>query len=165
MGFPSDRVVKNPPCHCRRHRFHPWVGRFPWGSKRQPAPVFLPGKFHGHKSLVGYSPWGHKESEMTKHYQHVQIKSAGIFTNITSTRLDSHYPAAPCGSCWLFLWSPCGPGTRSEWREWPRCRCRWMWVGWWPWRLRAISEAVRCFCPPGFWVESCTDFWTEFHLK
>ena len=25
-------------------------------------PVFLPGKFHGHRSLVGYSPWGHKES-------------------------------------------------------------------------------------------------------
>ena len=29
-------------------------------------PVFLPGKSHGQKSLVGYSPWGHKESNMTE---------------------------------------------------------------------------------------------------
>ena len=32
----------------------------------QPTPVFLPGKFHGQRSLVGYSPWGHKESDMTE---------------------------------------------------------------------------------------------------
>ena len=31
------------------------------------TPVFLPGKFHGQKSLAGYSPWGHKELDMTKH--------------------------------------------------------------------------------------------------
>ena len=34
-------------------------------EKLQPAPEFWPGKFHGQKSLVGYSPWGHKESAMT----------------------------------------------------------------------------------------------------
>ena len=28
--------------------------------------VFLPGEFHGQRSLVGYSPWGHKESDMTE---------------------------------------------------------------------------------------------------
>ena len=32
----------------------------------QPTPVFLPGKFHGQRSLAGYSPWGHKESDMTE---------------------------------------------------------------------------------------------------
>ena len=32
----------------------------------QPTPVLLPGKFHGWRSLVGYSPWGHKESDMTE---------------------------------------------------------------------------------------------------
>ena len=31
----------------------------------QPTPVSLPGKFHGQRSLVGYSQWGHKESDMT----------------------------------------------------------------------------------------------------
>ena len=35
-------------------------GRLPWRRKRQPTPVFLPGKFHGQRSLVGYSPQGHK---------------------------------------------------------------------------------------------------------
>ena len=33
-----------------------------WRRKRQPTPVLLPEKFHGQRSLVGYSPWGHKES-------------------------------------------------------------------------------------------------------
>ena len=38
----------------------------PWRREWQPAPVFLPGKFHGQRSLAGYSPWGCKESDMTK---------------------------------------------------------------------------------------------------
>ena len=37
-----------------------------WRRKRQPTPVFLPGKSHGWKSVVGYSPWGRKESDMTE---------------------------------------------------------------------------------------------------
>ena len=34
-------------------------GRFPWRREWLPTPVFLPGEFHGQRSLVGYSPWGH----------------------------------------------------------------------------------------------------------
>ena len=34
--------------------------------KRQPDPVSLPGKSHGQRSLVGYSPWGSQDSDMTK---------------------------------------------------------------------------------------------------
>ena len=45
---------------CGRPGFDPWVGKIPWRWKRQPTPVFLPGKSHGHRSLAGYSPWGHK---------------------------------------------------------------------------------------------------------
>ena len=41
-----------------------------WRRKWQPTPVFLPGKFHGQRSLVDYSPWGHKKSEMTEHAHH-----------------------------------------------------------------------------------------------
>ena len=40
--------------------FDPWVGKIPWSRKWQSALVFLPGKFHGLRSLVGYSPWGCK---------------------------------------------------------------------------------------------------------
>ena len=45
--------------------FDPWVGKIPWRRKWQLTPVFLPGKFHGRRSLAGYSPWGRKESDMT----------------------------------------------------------------------------------------------------
>ena len=40
--------------------FDPWVGKMPWRRKWQSTPVFLPGELHGQRSLVGYSPWGHK---------------------------------------------------------------------------------------------------------
>ena len=38
----------------------------PWRRKWEPIPIFLPGKFHGQRSLVGFSPWGCKESDMTE---------------------------------------------------------------------------------------------------
>ena len=44
----------------------PGSGRSPGEGKWQPIPVFLPGKFYGRRSLVGYCPWGHKESDTTE---------------------------------------------------------------------------------------------------
>ena len=51
---------KESTCQCRRREFDPWVRKIPYGREWQPTPVFLPGKFHGQRSLVGYSPRGHK---------------------------------------------------------------------------------------------------------
>ena len=51
---------------CWRPGFDPWVGKIPWRRKWQPTPVLLPGESHGGRSLVGYSPWGRKESDMTE---------------------------------------------------------------------------------------------------
>ena len=65
----TELVVKNPPANagrCKRHGFDPWVGTIPWMRKWQSTPVFLPGESHGQRSLVGYSPGGHKESDMTE---------------------------------------------------------------------------------------------------
>ena len=62
-------MVKNVPANAwryRRHRFGPWVGKIPWRRKWQPTPVLLPGESHGGRSLVGYSPWGRKESDTTE---------------------------------------------------------------------------------------------------
>ena len=42
------------------------VGRIPWRRAWQPTPVVLPGESHGQRSLVGYSLWGHKESDTTE---------------------------------------------------------------------------------------------------
>ena len=44
-----------------------------WRSKWQPTPVFLPGESHGQKSMVGYSPWGHKELDMTEWLTHIAV--------------------------------------------------------------------------------------------
>ena len=44
----------------------PGLGRFPWRKKWLPTPGFLPGESNGQGSLVGYSPWGHKESDTTE---------------------------------------------------------------------------------------------------
>ena len=46
--------------------FDPWVGKIPWRRAWQPTPVFLPGESHGQRSLRGYSPWGHEESDTTE---------------------------------------------------------------------------------------------------
>ena len=43
-----------------------WVRKIPWSRKWQLAPVFLPGKFHGLRSLANYSLWGRKELDMTE---------------------------------------------------------------------------------------------------
>ena len=45
---------KESTCQCRRHGFDPWVQKILCGRKWQPVPVFLPGKAHGQRSLVGY---------------------------------------------------------------------------------------------------------------
>ena len=53
-----------------KERYKHLNGRRQW----QPTPVLLPGKSHGQRSLVGYSPWGRKESDMTERlYVHVQV--------------------------------------------------------------------------------------------
>ena len=57
-------------------QFSPWVGKISWRRKWHPTPVFLPGKSHGWRNLVGYSPLGHKESDTTEqiHFSHNDTK-------------------------------------------------------------------------------------------
>ena len=64
---------------CRRCRFDPWVGEILWRRKWQPTAVFLPGKSHGWRSLVSYSPWGRKESDTTKrlHFHFAEVMVHG----------------------------------------------------------------------------------------
>ena len=65
-GFPGGASGREPVCQGRRPkrlRFNPWVGKIPCRRKLQPTSVFLSGKFHRQRTLVGCSPWGHKESD------------------------------------------------------------------------------------------------------
>jgi len=49
--------------------------KIPWKRKWQPTPVLWPEKFHGQRSLVGYSPWDHKESDMTERLHFLSFKA------------------------------------------------------------------------------------------
>ena len=66
LDFPGGISGKEPACRCMRHKrcgFDPWVRKIPWRRAWQPTPVFLPGEFHGQRSLAGKGPWGHKEPD------------------------------------------------------------------------------------------------------
>jgi len=70
MGLPDGTSGKESACQfrrCKRCGSISGLGRCPDVKKWKPALVFLPGKFHGQRSLEGYSPWGRKESDMTEH--------------------------------------------------------------------------------------------------
>ena len=64
----SPLVVKNLPVNAgdKRCGFDPWVRMIPWRREWHPTPIFLPGKSYGQRSLMGYSPWGLKELDMTE---------------------------------------------------------------------------------------------------
>ena len=73
-GFPGSASGKESACQCRRckrHRFDPLIEKILWSRKWPPTPVFLPRESHGQRSLAGYSPWGHKESDTTEQSQWV----------------------------------------------------------------------------------------------
>ena len=63
--FLGGSVVKNPMQETQEMWVQSLGRKIPWRGEWQPTPVFLPGKFHGQRSLVDYSAWGHKESDTT----------------------------------------------------------------------------------------------------
>ena len=67
-GFLGGSVVKNSSAvqEPEETQVRSWVGKIPWRRAWQPTPVFLPGESLGQRSPEGYSPWGHKESDMTE---------------------------------------------------------------------------------------------------
>ena len=76
---------KESACQCRRRKrcgFDLWVGKTPKRRAWQPTPVFLPGESHRQRSLVGYGPYGLKESDMTDATKHAYTQgSATVLLN------------------------------------------------------------------------------------
>ena len=70
----------------------PWAGKVCWGRAWPPTPVFLPGESYGQKSLwaerslAGCSPWGHKESGMSKRLSHRASLVAQMVKNLPAVR-------------------------------------------------------------------------------
>ena len=76
-------------CQCRRrrtHRFDPWVRKIPWRRKWQLILVHLPEKLHGQRSLVGYSPWGHRvrHNWVTEHAHNINKPLTPLNLNIAN---------------------------------------------------------------------------------
>ena len=96
--FPTFIILKRLPrwcngkectCQCRRrrtHRFDPWVRKIPWRRKWQLILVHLPEKLHGQRSLVGYSPWGHRvrHNWVTEHAHNINKPLTPLNLNIAS---------------------------------------------------------------------------------
>ena len=74
-----------------RLRFQPWVGKIPWRRKWQTTAIFLPGEFHGQRSLVGYSPQDYQESDTTKVTQHAQHYLFLILPNLPADFSSVNY--------------------------------------------------------------------------
>ena len=66
LGFPGGADGKASACNAGDPGFDSWVGKIPWRRKWQSTPTLLPGKPQGQRSLIGYSPWGRKESDTTE---------------------------------------------------------------------------------------------------
>ena len=64
LGLPWWLNGKELACKCRTCRFDPWVGKIPWGREWQPTLVFLPGKSHRQRSLMGWRLWGLTELDL-----------------------------------------------------------------------------------------------------
>ena len=92
--FPGSKSGKEPTCQCRRHKRHgfdPWVGKVLRKRACQPTPVFLSRESHRQRSLAGYSPWRHKESNMTERLRKAQQQEGVHFQVTESNRLTINY--------------------------------------------------------------------------
>ena len=68
-------MVKESACNAGDLGLDSGVMKIPWRREWQPTPVFLPGEFRGQKSLTGYSPWGHKESDLTERLTYIHMNT------------------------------------------------------------------------------------------
>ena len=104
LGFPAGSTGKETTCQCRRLGFNPWVRKIPWRKSWQPTLVCLPWEFHEQRSLVGYSPWGHKR---------VGHK---LVTKKQTTRLCATYPGGPVNQVYFVVQS-------TVWHTFCKRRC------------------------------------------
>ena len=75
----------------QRHGFSPWGGKISWRRAWQPTPEFLPEEFHGQRSLVGCSPWGHKKLDTTEVTLQAHTCKFGGSLKHTDTHTKNYY--------------------------------------------------------------------------
>ena len=148
LGFPGGSDGKESTCNAGDLGLIPGLVKIPWRRAWQPTPVFLPGKAHGQRSLVGYSPWGCKESRhnwVTKHgtaYRYTQNGMKCLKHQVPRTLQTWKGPNARALD--TLFYSQVGTGW-----DWPQAgsarqlRCpRWLW-GW---------ASLSLSFSPCFWI-------------
>ena len=115
LPFPRGASSKESTCQ-RRHGFNSWVRKILWRRKWQPVPVFLLGTFHGQRSLVGYSPWGPKELDVTEHIHSEKRCFFFFFTTIAELSAQGLWPPRRCIVliCTKALWLSSGPRDSTD---------------------------------------------------
>ena len=119
IGFPVGTSGKKPAYQCKGHkrcRFNPWVRKIPWRRAWQPTLVFLPGESHGQKSLAGYSPESHKESDTTKVTSYIYNYYLYFWRSSANTIRDM-YVAKGRRNIWTTKSSFMCYGLASIWRD------------------------------------------------
>ena len=106
MVFPGGSDGKESAGNTGDLKFDPWVGKIPWRREWQPTAVFLPGKFHGQRSLVGYSPRDHRVEHDLATEQQQQINLCkvprsviAIVIIINSLNKDAQSSVLGTGTC------------------------------------------------------------------
>ena len=90
MGLPWWLTQCSICLQCGRPGFDSWVGKIPQRRKWQSTPALLPGKSHGRRSLIGYSPWGCNESDTTE-LLHFHLHGASTKHNENFRTLMLHH--------------------------------------------------------------------------
>ena len=106
----------NPPANAG-DSFDPWVGKIPWRRKWQPLLVFLPGKPHRQRNLVGYSLRGCKRvrHDLGTKQQQIEFNSKAPLNNLPGSGWFHWLLWAYCRSCSL-AWKSGVCGTAYLWR-------------------------------------------------
>ena len=98
-GFPGGSDNKESACNAGGPGFDPWVGKILWKREWQPTPLFLPGEFHGYRSLVGWSPWGCKESDTS------EWLTFTFFHTVNIIFICTEKPKKLCMACFIAIFA------------------------------------------------------------
>ena len=99
-----------------------WAGKISWSRKWQPTPVFLSGKSHGQRSLVGHSPWGRKGPDTTEwqntHTHSTSCESPGWRKHTLESRLPGETSISSDMQMTPPLWQKGKRNYRASWWNW-----------------------------------------------
>ena len=93
VRFPGGTVVKNLPANAGDAGDLVSISGLGRSPGRGASPIFLPGESQGQRSLAGYSPQSHKESDMTEHTHTVgERRPTGMYQMAPSRNLGTQQP-------------------------------------------------------------------------